>query len=644
MKHFLFAILILLNSYCYSQDINPGGVHGSVFWFQADTKDRNIIFKNAILQNYYVLPENNTGISLSSMNYHPSVTFSNHGSFSMPVPDSLINKGSFFIVYGCTDTIHENILWQINNRQSTSLVSTTDRLADLSLYSYMNFYDVTRGQPKVNIYEHQRDSVIISTGNRMYIGIKPASPVLPVSDFTGTIPEFLAFGKVLNSEERIKVASYLSLKYGITLAEPGGTYLNSAGEAIWDGLLYPAYHHNIAGLGRDDSSGLVQQTATSSNSAGMLTLSAVDSISDNSFLVCGENDLPFAVQDSDPDNAGIYKKNWLFVPHNWPAGKAINISVDTKKIDDYISPAESLWAAIDNTGDGSFSFDNTDYVRMNLSDKNGLAFFNNIKPAKSNDEKFNIGFRKGGELLVVKNILTPQCNPLSDGSISVKAFCENYPVSIQLLNSASGITNKYSAHNNAPYIFDGLQPGHYLLSATDAAGNTSADSFFVNNADAPHPANIQPHYSIAEGETLVLNAGYQMPLGTSFLWQGSDNFLSASPVISISKKGSYSLACTENSCSYFQEISVTKKTANPFRMILIYPNPSGEYFTAKVSLAEPADMYAAVYTNDGKMVLKKQMKGMANYTFSDHLFINGIYHVVFMSGGFTESRKLIIEK
>lgn len=77
--------------------------------------------------------------------------------------------------------------------------------------------------------QHKQKDTLPAAAQWWNIGVKPVTPVLPVSTFRGLIPEIFAYGRVLSSRERLQVASYLALKYGITLTEPGATYLNSAG-------------------------------------------------------------------------------------------------------------------------------------------------------------------------------------------------------------------------------------------------------------------------------------------------------------------------------------------------------------------------------------------------------------------------------
>lgn len=115
-----------------------------------------------------------------------------------------------------------------------------------------------------------------------------------------TIAEIITYNKNLSKTELDKVQTYAAIKYGIHLNKD---YVSSAGDIIWDYAADPTYNNDIAGIGRDDKSGLNQKQTQSVNKDEMLTI-GLDSIEnsnknntavfavDNSFLVWGNNNLP----------------------------------------------------------------------------------------------------------------------------------------------------------------------------------------------------------------------------------------------------------------------------------------------------------------------------------------------------------------
>ena len=90
-------------------------------------------------------------------------------------------------------------------------------------------------------------------------------PTLQDLFFGGEIAEVLLYDadqRTGGTEARI--ASYLALKYGVTLSH---NYVASDGTTtFWDVSANTGYNNNIAGIGRDDASRLVQRQSRSQSS------------------------------------------------------------------------------------------------------------------------------------------------------------------------------------------------------------------------------------------------------------------------------------------------------------------------------------------------------------------------------------------
>ena len=79
---------------------------------------------------------------------------------------------------------------------------------------------------------------------------------------TGRSAEVAIYNRQLDLAEREKVASYLAIKYGITLPH---NYVDPAGTVIWDQAINSGYGFNITGIGRDDCNGLHQKQSKAVN-------------------------------------------------------------------------------------------------------------------------------------------------------------------------------------------------------------------------------------------------------------------------------------------------------------------------------------------------------------------------------------------
>ena len=109
--------------------------------------------------------------------------------------------------------------------------------------------------------------------------------------FQGSIAEVITFGEVLDATKRQKIESYLALKYGISLNQSTAQdYLASNAIAIWDASEDLNYKTHIAGIGRDDNTGLFQPKSKVTSGDGILTIeSNTGTIADGNFLVWSSN-------------------------------------------------------------------------------------------------------------------------------------------------------------------------------------------------------------------------------------------------------------------------------------------------------------------------------------------------------------------
>lgn len=115
------------------------------------------------------------------------------------------------------------------------------------------------------------------------------------------------------TQERNRIQSYLALKYGITLGVNGTSqdYVDSDGTVIWDqNTGVPAndvFNYDIAGIGRDDASGLYQKQSRSVNNAldsgsrgqGVLTMGLSNVYNTNNLNPNTINDKEFLIWGND---------------------------------------------------------------------------------------------------------------------------------------------------------------------------------------------------------------------------------------------------------------------------------------------------------------------------------------------------------
>jgi hypothetical protein len=596
----------------------PGGVKGAIQWYCTDNSTTIAGLRSRLPNNNNLLTFSNA--SIAPLNFHPSLVLPGTRSLHIDLGTRDLRNASYFTVYQPLDTSRENSIWHIANNQQATLVLTTDRMADLSAYQYMNYTDVIHSQPKVNVYvQHKGNDSTIATHQSWNIGVKPTSPQVPVVNFKGLVPEIIAFDRVLNTGERLQVASYLALKYGITLTEPGATYLNSSGQEIWNGYDYTTWHHSIAGICRDDSGGLRQTIASSSNMPGLMTIQSKDSLTNNSFLLWGDNGRTLITA---PRLAGLplfLQKTWLMKTYGNANPFRTDIVINTKEIDASLPEQPVYWLAIDPTGEGKFDSPTTEFIKMDRLDGEGKAFFNNIVWDKDNSGKDVWGVIAAQELLLAAFIRQPTCTAPRTGSLQIKILGGQAPYQFTLLNNNGVEISKRINDALSPLDFDNLEAGKYFLKITDAQQHVYADSFYINNQDAPATAMLADHYILHTGSSLRLNASENMPNGLVWEWSGPANYHSFNPQITITEPGLYTLHVSKDGCGNEQDIKVTAVPDNILYDITVYPNPSQGAFKASVALDKPAPVTMSVYTQDGKLVLTQKGDNRSNYLFTGEL-------------------------
>ncbi|WP_185113514.1 hypothetical protein, partial [Chryseobacterium sp. CCH4-E10] len=109
----------------------------------------------------------------------------------------------------------------------------------------------------------------------LLLGARGSAGGIIVNDFhlNALMGDMINFGFVLTAVQRIRIQTYLGIKYGITLGNTSNqvSYLASDGTTtIWTGS--GTYQNNIAGIGRDDLSALYQKQSQSVNSGSHVVM------------------------------------------------------------------------------------------------------------------------------------------------------------------------------------------------------------------------------------------------------------------------------------------------------------------------------------------------------------------------------------
>lgn len=659
----LFFLLFLLISYMvgWAQQIpTPGGVAGVVIWYaseQSSSGAQRWVNQISGESNFPSHIDNAQESPGRLLNFNPALSFStlkNEILLNTGLRD--FSKSTFFTVIHPSDLRTEKLIWSFEKNLKSELALTTHRMADIASIKYMNFLQNDRAIPKINTYTQFKDKEKLSSfsSQMLRIGGKCIAPDLPVTYFSGLIPEIIVYDRVLNDQERLQVESYLALKYGITLSLQGeNSYLNSDGIVIWDGVRNHLFSNNIVGIGRDDHSLLYQKQSSSAYSPGLLVLGAGQISEENtanpavflnkSFLIWGDNngELEFEAKEQGQP-AHLYRK-WVMSAHHQASDIATMLKFAPRQTDAKLKNGEVWWLTIDESGTGMFPLGQVSYHKgIAATGKKDIVFDGIHWDAdKSGYDLFT--FSAGPEMMATFWITEPVCNPHINGKLHIGAEGGVLPYKFVLKGAETSFNIQWESITKEIRIIENVAPGDYNLTVWDAEGKVYNETLYIQSADAPIPL-LNAKYQIKPGQTLRLDASENIgPDMLTYQWIRPDGTQSFSPKIEITNPGIYQLILDKSGCISRQYIEVSEYQSDVFEQILLYPNPAHDgYFQLKVKLYRGADVNFEISDISGRLLFTKALHGNDRYTYDGWLPGPGSYVLTMRSEGTVKSLQLIV--
>lgn len=201
----------------------------------------------------------------------------------------------------------------------------------------------------------------------------------------GRLGEVISYSVPKSESDQLKIQSYLGLKFGVTLHAKNSTtvtregdvdYVDSNGNTIWDSSANSGFNYDIAGIGRDDDSGLSQKQSQSDNTGSYVTMSLGSRFNTNSTNTNNfDNDKDFLIWGND----------------NGPmtAGTPVNVDLSSGMGDPALAtgvefiPINRIWKVVETkqAGDGvptvTVSIDETALTSVLTPPGNFLMFISN---------------------------------------------------------------------------------------------------------------------------------------------------------------------------------------------------------------------------------------------------------------------------
>ncbi|MGN7478723.1 S-layer homology domain-containing protein [Solibacillus silvestris] len=256
----------------------PGGVsNGLISWVDversAEIDGNNVTALTDLADNKPWEKENDISYNANGMNFNGGIQ-TEKVMYTRELADFNKNDLAREVFSVQASKNYSGFPWELGGKGSTAIYGRNNSITtyfgrDRNIEIDVGNYDLKDGA-MLNIWSAQNDwrlslngkklhETIENTpnfetstsGSRYYIGAGHSSR------FNGMIAEVILFNRKLDDDERMKVNSYLALKYGLTLDTD---YVASDGSTkMWSEELNGGYGNRITGIGRDEDGALNQK-------------------------------------------------------------------------------------------------------------------------------------------------------------------------------------------------------------------------------------------------------------------------------------------------------------------------------------------------------------------------------------------------
>lgn len=325
----------------------------------------------------------NTPLTTGDENMEVFIVARSHNSSSQPIvafEKSSSPANNFFPSLNLTA---DNRLSFIYN-SSTPLV--TSNPAGASEFGLFNLNYVRGGNLSISL-----NGVTSQTLPNQTLSLGTWNTTMGAQNSNFRITEIITYPSVLGNSDKLKIQSYLAIKYGKTLPQ---TYYSGIGTEIWNNTT--GYHNRVFGVGRDDCQSLMQKqsrptiTTDPVVEVAMTSFAASNStnltaMADGQYLVFGDNNGSLTTNTIKQTTSSCFNtplRTWQVqrtgnIINTQATQVKVNLSSITWDNSSLINSANNLYILIDRNSNGVYN-DAGDAAIKATSFANNIAVFDNV--------------------------------------------------------------------------------------------------------------------------------------------------------------------------------------------------------------------------------------------------------------------------
>lgn len=636
MREKIYILLLLSNIFStdilHSQEIKyPFGVEKPLYWLSPKI-DKDQIFLEDKISGKVLLGQKKS--DYENINGNLGYYLEKNNIPKLELKKESAENYSLFIVYGTNENDKEQNLWSLVSGQGDKLLvgSTNYRLADFFSSGEYRTYPKMSIQSKVKIHYYQHYKKL-KEDDKYLLTIGDKKDKLPPEALSGYIAEVIIYDRVLSPMEMQKVASYLAIKYGVSLSQlEYKNYYNHKGEKIWDYEEHKEFNQNITGLGKSFRGNLSQERSQNSNDEQLVSMSysSLKEVPDDYFVFWSDNGGELKIEKQkegqpkgfsrvwnlDFSNQKGIELNWQFSPQ-----KLQNLQSENKEKDYY-------WLILDQTGKGEFASENTQYYRLrkvNDSKNSEIKNFGNQLDTEGKRLAYTIW--QAPEMFAHLDIEKGKCRMDERGKIKFNIVGGKAPYEIRLKDLNKVYVDqvwKESQSRGEKNI--SLLSGRYSYEVRDAMDRSYKQDLYLTDTDAPNP-KLNQEYIIKE--PIVLSPEKDLPKGFyTYQWYKNGELISTNPNFILKEKGSYELRLKDeygcHSSSRF--MAYTSDIYSVGNKVIVYPNPTTDgRFKLLASFVKKTSGAIFIYTSEGRLIQQKEFYNVSDYEYNGHISVSGMY-------------------
>lgn len=467
------------------------------------------------------------------------------------------------------------------------------------------------------------------------------------SDGKHKVMELIVLPDLCEQQLQNQIESYLSLKYGVSLAA-GKDYYNSENQKIWNGK-DNAYNSRVTGIGRDDYFGLYQKQSGNSTKDGLYigldTIAKTNAANVGKFeggttMFWGDNNLSTMIKKKDGD-IGKMDRLWKVKITAKDSLATINTQIvldQNMKLAKEISKADTLgyWMAIDTTGLETFNYFDARYIKG--KPKDGITYFNDVKWKASDAPRFTI--IQAADLFMQLQV-SENCSPDSKSKLDIKILGGIAPYKVKIHNPS--FDKIYNTSEQELSVAD-LPAGTYTIEVSDQ--QTKQISTFTIQSYAAIVQQLQRTYYADRLHPVTIAANIIDANKYSCQWYHDANKVGSEAVYIGNEAGNYNLVITSTEgCSREFPFEIKPFDSQANDAIKIFPNPvkAGEDVSIYLSFVSEEATVLSIADINGKIIKREEIPA-AKTIERHHKFITaGTYLINISSKGTTQATKIIVK-